>query len=509
MKRAILIILLGTIVRFFLALMAQPGGDGCFHLNVARFIATNNRIPVFELLGRDVFSRPPLFHFIGAALFKVFGVFGESASNAAMKLISPLFGSLTILLVFLISKKVFNKKVALYSTIFIAFLPIHIDYSSTPHVEALLVFFLTVSLHFILTNRPKLSGLSYGLALLTKYQALFILPVLLLAFYLRHKKKHPVFVKKSAVFLLISFAISLPWFIRNYIALNNPIWPYLNSFFGGAHGAILDTFKMSPSISHLLTHKLVTTPYLEFFGVPLGQFKYLFYYNIPFLGILLLLWGLATLVFVLPLIIGFINVKIKSKNIIIFLSWIGIYALSFIGFAFLNKTIVGRYLFPIIPILSIIWGFGLSRLFKKIPKTLVLLAITFCIIGFVSSEALKVSLISGNWHYYDNDFNWIKENTPKDAVFFAQGQCFSYYFNRPDYYAGAYYPKGASYAEVNSTIMEIIKENNINYIWVNQNFGLAPESVLPEDVLNIFKVSYGKSLVYKNEKTGTYILKTG
>jgi len=513
LKLTLIIILIGTILRFSLAFIAQPGGDGCFHLNVARFIAENGKIPVFEWLGRDVFSRPPLFHLFGSFLYKLFAIFGNNASIIGMKIVSPLFGSLTLIIVYLIASEMFSKKVGFYSTLFITFLPVHIHYSAIPHIESTLIFFLTLTFYFLLINRLVLAGLSYGLALLVKYQALFFSPILLLVFYLRYSRNFIRLAQKLISFAAISLIVGLPWFIRNYIVLKNPIWPYFNSFFGGAEGVILDSFLHNPSIKHLLTTKIVSVPYLEFFGVPLGEIKYIFYYSFPFQKLLITFWGLATLFFILPLIYGIFKLNYKTKHVRVILFWIFIYLLSFLTFTYVNCSIVGRYLLPIIPVLAIIWGVGLNHLFKKVFtyklfSVLVFLILIGCIVGFSAAETLKVTMISKNWHNYDEDFNWIKENTPQDAMFFVQGQCFSYYFNRLDYYNPNYYKKDLSYQEQEKTVVNIVEDNNIDYIWVNQHLNLVPESKWPEDVLTVIKENYGSNLIYSNKETGTFILKT-
>jgi len=71
-KLSIIVITLGIIVRLFLAYASHPSGDGCWHLSVARFMASNLKIPLLEPLGREVFWEPPVFHIIAAAFYKIF-----------------------------------------------------------------------------------------------------------------------------------------------------------------------------------------------------------------------------------------------------------------------------------------------------------------------------------------------------------------------------------------------------------------------------------------------------
>jgi len=54
----------------------------------------------------------------------------------------PLLGTLSVFLVYILGKKMFNKKVGLYSAILLALLPIHLLYSGEILTDAFVVFFL-------------------------------------------------------------------------------------------------------------------------------------------------------------------------------------------------------------------------------------------------------------------------------------------------------------------------------------------------------------------------------
>src|SRR3989338_5806082 len=114
---ALFTIILGTLLRFALAIYHQPSGDACWHFSVAKFISQNLRAPLLEHLGRaEPFWAPPMFHFIAALFYKF-------ANGIGMKLVSPLFGSLTLFYTFLIAKKIYNERAAFFSVLFLTFLP--------------------------------------------------------------------------------------------------------------------------------------------------------------------------------------------------------------------------------------------------------------------------------------------------------------------------------------------------------------------------------------------------
>ncbi|MEK6883655.1 MAG: glycosyltransferase family 39 protein, partial [Nanoarchaeota archaeon] len=147
-KYSIFIIVLFSIIVLFLATIYHVSGDGCWHLSAGKFIADNGKIPLNEPLGREEpFWSPPLYHI----LISIFYLFNDN-TNFAIKFISPVFGILSLIFSFLIIKKIYNSRTAFYSIIFLAFVPIFIDYSILSYIESMLVFFVILSVYFILKD---------------------------------------------------------------------------------------------------------------------------------------------------------------------------------------------------------------------------------------------------------------------------------------------------------------------------------------------------------------------
>ena len=179
-KLAIIVIVIGILIRFSLASMHHISGDACWQLSNARYLAENNKFPLFEFFGRDEpFWAPPLFHFFVAFVFNFFNAFSNEVANSSIKFVSPVFGSLTLIFSYLIFRKLFDEKISFYAILFLTFIPIHIDYSVFGYVEATLTFFVVLSFYFALENRAFLSAISAGLAILTKYNGIFVLPLLI------------------------------------------------------------------------------------------------------------------------------------------------------------------------------------------------------------------------------------------------------------------------------------------------------------------------------------------
>src|SRR3989338_7964280 len=217
------LIILAIIIRFSLAFIYTVSGDACWHLSAARFISEEGKLPLFDPIGRDEpFWAPPLFHIIAALFYSVLGDFG-------LKLVSPLFGSLCLVVGYAILKKFLNERAAFYGMLFFLFIPIMMDYSVLGYGEAVLTFFVLLSLYLALGQRFVLSGLTAGLALLSKYNGGFFIPALLwVAWGSRQKWRN------MAAVAGIPALVAAPWLLRNFLVLGNPVWPFLNFLFPSA-----------------------------------------------------------------------------------------------------------------------------------------------------------------------------------------------------------------------------------------------------------------------------------
>jgi 4-amino-4-deoxy-L-arabinose transferase-like glycosyltransferase len=229
-KTAIWVIVIAILIRVYLASIYQVSGDACWQLSNAKFISDNNNFPLFEQFGRsEPFWPPPLFHLISAFVYSIFSNFSLTAADFMIKFVSPFFGSLTLILFFLIAKQLFSNKIALLSLLFLSFIPLHIDYSVFSYVDGTITFLAVLSVYFALKNKFLLASIISGLAILTKYNGIFIIPVIWYIAYIK-SKGGTGFVKKFLLISLISVSIGSLWFARNWILLGNPVYPFLTTY---------------------------------------------------------------------------------------------------------------------------------------------------------------------------------------------------------------------------------------------------------------------------------------
>jgi 4-amino-4-deoxy-L-arabinose transferase-like glycosyltransferase len=482
-RLAFFVIIAGILLRFVLAIPYHVAGDACWHISNARFMADSLSIPFLEPLGRDQpFWPPPLFHIVIAIFFKIFGIFGTEIANFGLKLVSPIVSSFLLVVSYLMFRELFSKKIAFYGTVFMTFIPISIDYGVFAYADGLLTLLILASIYFALKNRVWIASFSLGLAMLTKYTSMFAIPALIYILYTKNRKS---FIKNFSIFALTTAAISLPWYIRNWIYLKNPVYPILNSLFGGIEiGATYSGFE----ISKLLSFNSILFPFFELFGAPDGNVTIAFIFNSPYILPLVSIWIVAIIIFSIPVFFG--RLSRESRNVSLFL------AVPFMLAAVLHIMNVGwstgRRLMPIIIVLAFLWANGIENLNKRLknPKHsgLMFLIIIVIISGLVISEAAKIGIASNSWNSYNEDFRWARENTPKDALFVAGGQCLSYNLER-----FAYQPFPDNMQDV-------------DYIWFNQNFWLDGKSILDSKQLESFN-ELDTELVYENKATHTRIYK--
>lgn len=484
-KLGIIVIVIAAIIRLIFALTHSVSGDACWHLSAARFMAGENSIPLYDGLGRlQPFWAPPVFHFVAAFFYKIFMPVSLDLAGAGMKLVSPIFGTLSVILLFLLSRRLFNDKIAFYSILFLNFIPVFMDYSMFSFIESTVTFFSLLSVYLMLKGRYILSSVSLGFALLSKYNAAFMLPMLLYLAYKMGKERKDTMIRMATVAIL-PLAISSVWFIRNWVLLGNPVWPFLNGIFKGATiGTTFDTLNFW-NIFNLSTYKEM---YLELFGVPGGDINTLSFANIPFMGFFLLAWLIATAVFIFPLARGFFFIKTHENRdffrsiYMLLISFFVMFLLYIFSLDWFNP----RLLLPIMPFMAIIWAIGLGSV--KTPKLekIYLIVIILISFGFVFSQAIKLNIASDEWKKYDADFQWAGENTPKNSVFFGNGQCLHYHISRMVVDQNDYASSGKA-----------------DYVWVNNEWRI--DFLFDEDTLKKIENDGSLKQAYENKETGTII----
>jgi len=155
-----------------------------------------------------------------------YGIFGMTQLGS--RFAPVLFGSLSIFIIFFLTKEFFGEKSALIAAVLLAFSPFHIK-NTLAEMDVTVMFFAFFSIFmFMKAIRLKqlklfiISGILLGLGILTKVYALLFIPVLIVYFFFVNKKQTNKYLSKDnlkplIVFLAVIFIFCIPALTHNYL----------------------------------------------------------------------------------------------------------------------------------------------------------------------------------------------------------------------------------------------------------------------------------------------------
>jgi 4-amino-4-deoxy-L-arabinose transferase-like glycosyltransferase len=214
-KYLIIILILGVILRFYavsnITTIADEMIHGVHSIDIIKSGVINHQ------------NESPAWSYLTDIAYKIFGVNAFSS-----RFLSFFFGSLTILLVYLLGKEIFNEKIGVLASFFLAISSYHLRYALMEMDEAL-IFFLLLGFYFFIKEfkiSKKISYLSvlfFGVSILIKpislpYIASFVLCII---YYFLTSEERKEIIKKNKkrtlYSILILFAFTLPILAYNYI----------------------------------------------------------------------------------------------------------------------------------------------------------------------------------------------------------------------------------------------------------------------------------------------------
>jgi len=107
-------------------------------------------------------------------------------------------------------------------------MPITVFLLSTVKNDLLSAFFILAGIKYYLENKNKRSALCWGFSIGVKYFNILPLAIFLSLSFLKEKKLNS---RVIIIFGIISTAVLLPLFIKNYVFTGNPIFPFLGGYF--------------------------------------------------------------------------------------------------------------------------------------------------------------------------------------------------------------------------------------------------------------------------------------
>lgn len=179
----IAIVVVSAFLRFFnLASPNELVFDEVYYVNGAQdYIA--HGVELSE--GKPEFVvHPPVGKWAIAAGIKLFG-----DNSFGWRFSSALVGTLSILLIFLVARKLFNSELlALFSSTLMALDGLHLVMSRTALLDTFLMFFLLLGFYLFILEKHWWAALTFGLALGTKWNALYLIAALVLFFIWQYRK---------------------------------------------------------------------------------------------------------------------------------------------------------------------------------------------------------------------------------------------------------------------------------------------------------------------------------
>ncbi|MCW4054754.1 MAG: PQQ-binding-like beta-propeller repeat protein [Candidatus Bathyarchaeota archaeon] len=282
-------------------------------------------------------GKPPLFMWLMSLAYQVFGV-----TNFAARFWSAVFGTLSLLLVFYLGRKLYNLHIGFISALVLGtFTTFHV-FARHAMLDVSFVFFILASLYFLLFSEKTkngnrsvaLGGLFFGLAFMIKQFGALLIPLIFFAYFIATRRSIRIlFTKRFALFWLVGVLIAAPWMIYMTLCFGPDFW---NSFF-----VFSGFMRASTSIEGHVGG------YLFYFSYLISNENLFWITLLPFSA------GLC----------AFNAVIKRSKEDTLILGWITIVLLLFT----LIQTKLEWYILPAFPAFAIAISSFLYQTAKKIP----------------------------------------------------------------------------------------------------------------------------------------------
>ncbi|TFH25759.1 phospholipid carrier-dependent glycosyltransferase [Candidatus Bathyarchaeota archaeon] len=173
-------------------------------------------------------GKPPLNMWLMSLAYQVLGV-----SNFSSRIVSALFGSLSLVLIFYLGKKLYNGYVGLLSAFVLGTFTTFYVFARRAMTDVPFVFFIIASFYFLVLSEKTqksnryiaLSGLFFGLALMTKQVGALLIPLIVIAYLtITSRSIRFMFTKRFALFWGVGLLIISPWLIYMATSFSSEFW---------------------------------------------------------------------------------------------------------------------------------------------------------------------------------------------------------------------------------------------------------------------------------------------
>lgn len=470
-KAMIIVLILSFAVRImFLFYSPVRGWDETIYLNLGHDLSSNPLSYSLKNAGWSDFipSNDPIYGwpnigFRAPLLPYIISLFYFVKMSFLIPFLIPTFAALSVYLVYILGKNLFNKEVGLYSSMIFSVVPIHLLCSEKVWSDVLVVFFMLLTFISFWIGYEKnnkkhkvLFGVFLALSILSRYTAMWLVPVFLLFFIFRDRSIK--FLKDKYLWFGISaFALILiPWLIYGYVYYGNPIGSFIHGFKASTYWG----------------------------GVQSWNYFFKNFWRI---------FSAIAVLFVPAFLYVFYKKDFLKREVYLLLTWV----ILFFAMAMYMPHKEDRYILLAVPVISLISGYFILSLkkFKYVVLGLV------CIVSFYSffiefkgeyvapRNKSVVCFVEGN--------KFLSKNIGKDSLVMSnQSPQVHYYSNKKV----VPYPRVNNFLEFKDYINNSYK--NDLYIFF-ANYDMAMDSNMKKDLDNNFEKVYecsqgdGYSTVYR------------
>lgn len=203
----ILIIAVAFLVRSWdLGWNGFNGDESIYSGQAASLLGDENSLKDFVIFR----SHPILLQSLVSIAFALFGIY-----DIVARIVPVIFGTLSVLVTYLVGKELFDRKVGIISCLILALLPFHIIFSRQVLVDVPLSFFLILFIYFIAKYRMTgdnmfcfWAGVSSGLCVMSKEVGVITIPIFIVYTFLTHTLE----LKKFLIFLAGCASAVMPFF---------------------------------------------------------------------------------------------------------------------------------------------------------------------------------------------------------------------------------------------------------------------------------------------------------
>lgn len=212
-KYVLLLMIPGFILRFLAAKNLSPNAD--------EMVFATQAIDIIKSGVLQLHYQSPVWSYLTDIGYRLFGV-----SVVTARLSSLIFGTLSILLIYILAKELFHRKAGLIASILLTFSPFHILMTLGEH-DITLTFFAMLTIYFLVLfarhkkyNSLLLSTISFAIAILIKPVALLGVPAYILLFLhivLKNRLTTKPYLIRYALTLIILIIMISPILVYNLL----------------------------------------------------------------------------------------------------------------------------------------------------------------------------------------------------------------------------------------------------------------------------------------------------